>query len=103
MASRKKLTPEEIASRLQSVSGWSVVNGKLHKEFRFRDFTRAFSFMTGGALIAERLNHHPEWSNVYSWVVVDLVTHSVDGISELDFEFAAGLNSLSDAGASELK
>jgi len=94
MANRKKLTPQEIETRLPTVDGWAVSKGKLHREFRFTNFVQAFAFMTGGALIAERLNHHPEWSNVYSWVVVDLVTHSVDGISELDFEFAAALNAL---------
>src|SRR3974390_183955 len=88
MGTGKKMTPQEIDSLLPSLNGWSVVNGKLHREYRFRDFVQAFSFMTGGALIAERMNHHPEWSNVYSWVVVDLVTHSVGGISGLDFEFA---------------
>ena len=103
MASPKKMTPDEVSARLPSVPGWLVANGKLHKEFRFRDFVQAFSFMTGCALIAERLNHHPEWSNVYSWVVVDLVTHSADGISELDFEFARLLNTLASGGGMELQ
>ncbi len=94
MATGKKMTPQEIEAHLPSLDGWTFVNGKLHREFRFGNFVHAFSFMTGGALIAERLNHHPEWSNVYNRVVVDLLTHSVDGISELDFEFARGLNAL---------
>jgi 4a-hydroxytetrahydrobiopterin dehydratase len=94
MADRKRLVDEEISRRLGLLHGWSVADGKLHKEFRFRDFAQAFAFMTAGALIAERMNHHPEWFNVYNRLVIDLTTHSAGGISELDFEFAAGLESV---------
>jgi len=94
MADRRKLNEEEIRERLRTLPGWSSMGGKLHREFQFRDFAEAFSFMTGGALIAERMNHHPEWFNVYNRLVVDLSTHSVGGISELDFTFAAELNGL---------
>jgi 4a-hydroxytetrahydrobiopterin dehydratase len=67
---------------------WQLVNGKLHKEFSFKSFIRAFGWMTQIAIWAEKLKHHPEWFNVYDKVTVDLVTHDVDGISELDFELA---------------
>jgi len=88
MAERKKLESPDIDQRLGSVRGWTVANGKLHKEFQFENFVQAFGFMSSVALIAESMNHHPEWSNVYNKVSVDLNTHSAGGISELDFEFA---------------
>jgi 4a-hydroxytetrahydrobiopterin dehydratase len=91
---RRKLTDEEIESRLKSVPGWQVVNGKLHREFRFEDFVSAFGFMTSLALVAEAKNHHPEWFNVYGRVVIDLNTHDIGGISELDFELAAAADAL---------
>ncbi len=94
MSEHAKLGEEEISRRLRDIHGWSVAQGKLHKEFLFRDFTQAFSFMTGGALIAEGMNHHPEWFNVYNRLVVDLTTHSAGGISALDFEFAGRLEAL---------
>ena len=83
-----KLTDAEVAERLRSVSGWAAVNGKLHRTFQFRDFTEAFGFMTRVALIAEKMDHHPEWSNVYNRVAMDLVTHDPPGITALDFELA---------------
>ena len=67
---------------------WLIENGKLHKEFKFKSFIRAFGWMTQMAIWAEKLKHHPEWFNVYNKVKVDLVTHDVNGISELDFELA---------------
>lgn len=67
---------------------WEIVEGKLHKTFKFKSFIRAFGWMSQIAIWAEKLKHHPEWFNVYNKVVVDLVTHDVDGISELDFELA---------------
>jgi len=83
-----KLTEGDIASGLSTLPGWSVLNGKLHKEFRFRDFSEAFGFMARIALVAEQMNHHPDWSNVYNRVVIDLVTHDEGGISRRDLEFA---------------
>ena len=91
---RRKLTDEEIAARLRDIPGWDVVNGKLHREFRFKDFVAAFGFMSSLALVAERKNHHPEWFNVYGRVVIDLNTHDIGGISDLDFELAAAANGL---------
>jgi 4a-hydroxytetrahydrobiopterin dehydratase len=85
MADRAVLAGDEIARRLGKFRGWSVHEGKLHKEFRFTTFNDAFSFMTAIALSAESLNHHPEWSNVYNTVKIDLATHSAGGITERDF------------------
>ena len=75
----------EIEQALESVPGWMVQSGKLHREFRFRNFNQAFGFMTRAALYSETMNHHPEWSNVYATVVVDLVTHSAGGITNAGF------------------
>jgi 4a-hydroxytetrahydrobiopterin dehydratase len=94
MAERRKYSDEEVTRRLTELSGWSLANGKLHKEFTFDGFVKAFGFMSAAALTAERLNHHPEWSNVYNRVVIDLSTHDVGGISALDFEFAAKIDAL---------
>lgn len=90
-----KLSEKEIAAGLATLPGWSIVNGKLHKEFRFGDFSEAFAFMTRVALIAEQMNHHPDWSNVYNRVVIDLVTHDEGGISKRDLDFAGKAEGLS--------
>ena len=89
-----KLTDAEVAEGLRSLGGWAVVNGKLHRTFQFRDFTEAFGFMTRVALIAEKMDHHPEWSNVYNRVAIDLVTHDAGGLTVLDLELAARISSL---------
>lgn len=94
MSANRKLTDVEIESRLAGLPGWAIVEGKLHREFQFKDFVSAFSFMTGVALVAEAKNHHPEWSNVYNRVVLDLTTHDVQGISGLDFELATAATAL---------
>ena len=88
MPERRKLTENEIAAALKEMKGWSVQKGFLHKEFTFADFISAFGFMASAALIAEGLNHHPNWSNVYNKVVIDLSTHSEGGITGYDVEFA---------------
>ncbi len=75
----ERLGDAEIESALERIPGWMVRGGKLHREFRFRNFDQAFGFMTRAALCSEVMNHHPEWSNVYATVVVDLVTHSAEG------------------------
>ena len=94
MADRRKMNRTEINKRLESLRGWSVANEKLHREFQFKDFKQAFAFMTGGALVAERLNHHPEWCNVYNRVVIDLTTHDAGGITENDFAFAESISAM---------
>lgn len=91
----KKLSDTETQNKLKQVAGWTVKEGKLHKEFQFDTFVTAFGFMTQLALIAESMNHHPEWFNVYNRVTIDLMTHDAGGISELDFELAARADALS--------
>ena len=89
MAKSRKLTAAEIEASLGELTGWSVVDGKLHREFEFRDFTEAFGFMTRVAIEANTLWHHPELHNVWSRVVIDLVTHEADdSISALDVQLA---------------
>ena len=88
MADRQKLSDADIQARLSSMPGWTAADGKLHREYKFRDFVQAFGFMTRAALVAESMNHHPEWFNVYSTVNVDLATHDAGGITELDFTLA---------------
>ncbi len=88
----RKLTKEEIKKELSKATRWKIVNGKLHRDFVFDNFEEAFSFMTRGALEIEKLNHHPEWFNVYNKVSIDLVTHDVGGLSNYDFKLAAILD-----------
>jgi 4a-hydroxytetrahydrobiopterin dehydratase len=90
----KKLSEAEITALLPKLQGWSVVNGKLHREFACKDFVTAFGNMTRAALVAEKMDHHPEWFNVWNKVVIDLTTHSVKGISDYDFKLAEKLNEI---------
>jgi 4a-hydroxytetrahydrobiopterin dehydratase len=76
-------------------SPWEIIDQKLHKTFEFRNFIHAFGFMTQSAIVAEKLNHHPEWKNVYKTVNVNLVTHESGGITLLDFELARKMEQLS--------
>lgn len=92
--SSSKLSDEEIRTKLREVTGWIIEQGKLRKTFIFKNFKEAFGFMTSAALAAEAMNHHPEWSNVYKKVVVDLTTHEAGGITQLDFELAAQMDVL---------
>ncbi|MFK7873058.1 MAG: 4a-hydroxytetrahydrobiopterin dehydratase [Oligoflexales bacterium] len=78
----------ELEKKIAELSSWSVRNGKLHLDHVFHDFVSAFGFMTKVALEAEKACHHPEWSNVYNRVVVDLITHDAQGITDKDFELA---------------
>lgn len=94
MADRRKLQAGEIEEQLRFLNGWTVVNGKLHKEFKFGDFVGAFGFMSSVALIAESMNHHPDWSNVYNRVTIELITHDLGGISTFDIEFARRVEKL---------
>lgn len=75
-------------------AGWEVVDSKLHREFRFADFSEAFAFMTRVALAAEAANHHPDWSNSWNRVVIDLVSHDAGGITDRDRQLAAVINDL---------
>ena len=90
----RKLSESEIKENLGRAPGWSLVSGKLHQAFECKDFVTAFGNMTRVALVAEAMNHHPEWFNVWNKVVIDLNTHSVKGISDLDFELAAKINEI---------
>jgi len=90
----KKLSEEEIRALLPKMKGWSVVDGKLHREIACKDFVTAFGNMTRVALVAESMNHHPEWFNVWNKVVIDLTTHSVKGISDYDFKLAEKINEI---------
>lgn len=78
------------AAALAGLPGWSTVEGRdaIRREFRFADFNAAFGFMTRVALMADKLDHHPEWFNVYSRVDVTLATHDADGVTELDVQLA---------------
>jgi 4a-hydroxytetrahydrobiopterin dehydratase len=90
----KKTYEAEVKERLREIQGWTLQGGKLHRAFECKDFVAAFGNMTRIALVAEAFNHHPEWFNVWNKVVIDLNTHSVGGISDLDFKLAAKINEL---------
>jgi 4a-hydroxytetrahydrobiopterin dehydratase len=92
--STAKLTPDEIAARLQELSGWTVQENRLHREFQFATFVEAFGFMASVALVAEAQNHHPEWFNVYNRVVFDLTSHDAGGLSARDFSLARAIEGL---------
>jgi 4a-hydroxytetrahydrobiopterin dehydratase len=85
---RRVLTDEERQAALATLAGWQIVDGKLHKEFRFGSFVEAFGFMSAMALVSEAHGHHPEWFNVYDRLVVDLTTHDVGGLSPRDVAWA---------------
>ncbi|GMR16977.1 MAG: 4a-hydroxytetrahydrobiopterin dehydratase [Gammaproteobacteria bacterium] len=91
-----KLEPAEVAARLRDLDGWMLEDGKLRREYRFRDFVQAFGFMASAALAAEKMNHHPDWCNVYNKVIVMLWTHEAGGITALDFQLAEIMNALAD-------
>ena len=94
MARPERLTDTEIAAALEGLDGWELVDGKLHRELRFPDFSNAFGFMAAAATFAEKMDHHPEWSNFYSSVVVDLTTHDAGGVTELDVRLAGRMSEL---------
>jgi 4a-hydroxytetrahydrobiopterin dehydratase len=98
MPTRNRLDDAEIRRRLERLPGWTLRNGKLHREFTFADFVRAFAFMSAAALHAEAMGHHPEWSNVYNRVAIDLMTHDAQGVTSLDFELAEHMQALADGG-----
>jgi 4a-hydroxytetrahydrobiopterin dehydratase len=91
---RERLSPTEIARRLQALDGWALSDDALSigKTFRFGSFAEAFAFMTECAIHAEKIDHHPEWSNVYRTVEVRLTTHSAKGLTELDFDLAGRMD-----------
>jgi 4a-hydroxytetrahydrobiopterin dehydratase len=92
--SRAKLSDAEVQEKLSALPGWSPRAGKLLRELSFPNFVEAFGFMSSVALVAERMDHHPEWSNVYGRVVIELTTHDAGGITERDFELARKIEAL---------
>ncbi len=88
------LTSAQIDRLEQQLPGWSLMDGKLHRDMVFADFNAAFGFMTRVALIAEAMGHHPEWRNVWNRVVIDLTTHDTGGLSNLDQQLAQRINAL---------
>ena len=91
---KKKLTDKEINTAIAKLPEWKVVNGKLNRAFKFDSFVAAFTFMNKVAFAADKMDHHPELFNVYNRVVIDLATHDVDGISNLDIDLAQKINDL---------
>lgn len=96
-----KLSDEAIQQSLAQLNQgrampWEIINQKLHKTFVLRNFIHAFAFMTQIAIIAEKMNHHPEWSNVYKTVQIDLTTHESGGLTELDFTLAKRIEAIGD-------
>lgn len=83
-----KLTEAQAREALTKLSGWTLHDGKFRRELKFADFNAAWGFMSRVALIAEQMNHHPEWCNVYNTVRIELSTHDVGGLSERDVELA---------------
>ncbi len=97
--SHKKLDDDEIRQALAQLPGWSVVDGKLHKEFKFGSFAEAIGWMVSVAIFADKIDHHPEWLNVYNRVRVNLMTHDLDdAISNLDIEMARKMNTIAGQG-----
>ncbi len=84
----KKLSGSELDDMVKNLPGWELKDGKLQKSFKFSNFVEAFGFMTKIALEAEKINHHPEWSNVYNAVAIKLSTHDTDGITDYDIKLA---------------
>src|SRR3954468_1264035 len=99
MMAREKLSSEARKTALAKLSGWSEVAGRdaITKKFVFGDFNAAFGFMTRAALIAEKMDHHPEWFNVYKTVEVTLSTHDAGGVTELDVQLASEMNKIAGA------
>ena len=90
----RKLSDNEIQDYLKELKDWTVVSGKLHKEIEFADFTEAWKFMTIAVTEIEKMNHHPEWFNVYNKLVIDLMTHDAGGITENDVNLAKYLDKI---------
>lgn len=94
--SRVKLTQKQLETALRTLPGWRAADEKLHREYKFKDFIHAFGFMATSALAIEKMNHHPEWSNVWNMVRVSLSTHDAGGITEWDVELARTLDAVAE-------
>jgi 4a-hydroxytetrahydrobiopterin dehydratase len=93
---RNKLTAEELKEAVGSLPQWQIKAEKLHREYKFPDFIHAFGFMATAAIAIEKMNHHPEWFNVYNRVVVDLTTHDSGGITQNDVALAKLLDGIAE-------
>ena len=93
----RKLSKHEISRELKKLKSWKIVNGKIQRNFEFLSFEDAFTFMTRVALEVEKMDHHPEWYNVYNKVRIELVTHDVGGLSNYDFALARKINKIASA------
>lgn len=96
MSNLPVLSASELDMALQELKDWSIEQGKLHRQFQFPSFVKAFGFMTSVALVAETMGHHPEWCNVYNQVSVDLTTHDAGGITMNDIHLAHKMNELAE-------
>ena len=85
----RKMTDAEVTAKLAGMADWSLRNGKLHREYKFPSFKHAIDFMIAAVPGIDKMNHHPEWANVYNRVTVDLTTHDAGGITQNDFNLAA--------------
>jgi 4a-hydroxytetrahydrobiopterin dehydratase len=89
-----KLSQAKIEAALSKLPGWKLKGGKLHREYKFADFVAAFGFMSGAALVAQGMDHHPEWFNVWNKVHIDLATHDAGGVTALDVKLAHSMEEL---------
>lgn len=90
------LSADDQQTRLADTPGWTLEDDGINRTFTFDNFVSAFGFMASAAIVAEKMNHHPEWSNVYNRVTVRLTTHDAGGLTDLDFDLAARMNQLAD-------
>jgi 4a-hydroxytetrahydrobiopterin dehydratase len=88
------LNPDDIRARLDAIPAWELAGNRIRRQYKFADFASAFGFMAAAAVVAERMNHHPEWSNVYNRVTVELTTHDAGGLTGLDFDLAGRMDQL---------
>lgn len=90
----QRLESQQILAALQALPAWSYEDGALRRSYRFPSFTHAIAFLAGAAAVIGKMDHHPEWSNVYNRVDVRLSTHDAGGVTQLDLELAAHMESL---------
>ena len=90
----KKLDEAQVAQHMKALPGWELGEDRIKRTFRFKDFVEAFGWMSSVALVAERMNHHPEWRDVWATVEVELSTHDAGGLTELDMKLAAEMDTL---------
>ena len=90
----ERLSEEQVKKEISSLQGWNIINGKLHKDFAFKDYVEAIGFMCRASIHIEKMNHHPEWFNVYNKISIDLTTHDAGGITQNDINLARIFNSL---------